>query len=53
MASNLSNPSLMRYYSRSVSVDRNNGAVGLNQQEYISVGLQRHSSELIAYGFID
>jgi hypothetical protein len=46
------NPSLMRYYSRSVSVDRNNGAVGLNQQEYISVGLQRHSSELIAYGIL-
>ena len=46
------NPSLMRYYSRSVSVDRNNGAVGLNQKEYISVGLQRHSSELIAYGIL-
>jgi hypothetical protein len=46
------NPSLMRYYSRSVSVDRNNGAVGLNQKEYISVGLQRHSSELIAYGLL-
>jgi hypothetical protein len=46
------NPSLMRYYSRSVSVDSNSGAVGLNQQGYISVGLQRHSSELIAYGIL-
>jgi hypothetical protein len=46
------NPSLMRYYSRSVDVDRNNGAVGLNKQGYVSVGLQRHSSELLAYGLL-
>jgi hypothetical protein len=46
------NPSLMRYYSRSVDVDRNTGAVGLNKQGYISVGLQRHSSQQLAYGLL-
>jgi hypothetical protein len=46
------NPSLMRYYSRSVNVDRNTGAVGLNKQGYISVGLQRHSSQQLAYGLL-
>jgi hypothetical protein len=46
------NPGLMRYYSRSVGVNRNSGAVGINQQEYVSVGLQRHSSEIFAYGLL-
>jgi hypothetical protein len=46
------NPSLMRYYSRSVDVDRNTGAVGLNKQGYISVGLQRHSSQQLVYGLL-
>jgi hypothetical protein len=46
------NPSLLNFQAQLVSVDRRNGAINENKDIFISVGMQRHSSKLIAYGIL-
>jgi hypothetical protein len=45
-------PSLLNFQTQLVSVDRRNGAINENKDIFISVGMQRHSSKLIAYGIL-
>jgi hypothetical protein len=46
------NPNLLSFQVQSVAVDPKNGAINDNKKRYTSVGMQRHSSKLIAYGIL-
>jgi hypothetical protein len=46
------NPNLLSFQVQSVAVDPKNGAINDNRKRFTSVGMQRHSSKLIAYGIL-
>ncbi len=42
----------LSFYVKAVVVDRQNGAIGRNQERFISVGFQRYASRFISYGIL-
>ncbi|MEH1860697.1 MAG: hypothetical protein V7L21_22475 [Nostoc sp.] len=45
-------PNLLSFYAKIVVLDSNNGSIGPNRNGYMSVGSQRYSTNLIAYGLV-
>jgi hypothetical protein len=42
----------LKFFVKAVVVDKQNGAIGRNRENFISVGFQRYSSRFIAYGIL-
>ncbi len=42
----------LSFYVKAVVVDKQNGAIGRNQESFISVGFQRYASRFISYGIL-
>jgi hypothetical protein len=46
------NPNILSFQVQLIAVDPKNGAINDNKVKFTSVGMQRHSSKLIAYGIL-
>jgi len=45
-------PNFLSFLVKAVVIDQKNGAIGRNQQGFMSVGFQRYSSRFITYGIL-